>query len=244
MKALFLALFIISCSSSEEENTPERVYVTCSKSDQAANKCTRFMDRKIYFSFSTSPNPNMNNAFQKQEVQDALEEISEITQLGTGYFTFEEIDPILIEPVTDEDNSSGFRSFIQIWPDDEFIDFANEFGYVPDENAITVLNTSNKRQFYMIIRSSCFIANDTRCSQDAGATMGTNAIRALVARQLGSLVGIPMDCSTSINRTMCPFFPRDEQWTLSEKQYWQANFNNSLETISNNPDFYRELTLE
>lgn len=243
--AILLSIILVSsCAQETDEESPKKVYVSCSLEEQQANKCTRFMDRVIHLSFSTGSDPSKNNAFQKQEVIDAMEEVARLTQLGSGYFSFKEVDPVLIEPVTEETYADEFRSFIQVWPDLEFNEFADEWGSTPDQNAILVLNKANKRQFYLILRASCFTPNDSRCTNDNGAVMGSNGIRALVARQIGQLVGIPVNCSLGDERAMCSDFPSDSQWTLAQRQYWAANFNNALETISNNPDFYEEFFLE
>ncbi len=233
-----------SCLAPEEEDDSKKVYVVCSIESQSKGECTRFMDRTIHLSFSTGDNPNKNNAFQKQEVIDAFNEISQLTDLGAGYFKFKEVDPVLIEPVFEEQTGGEFLSFVQILPDSEFNEIAGNFGYIPDPNAVTVINSANKRQFYILLRASCFTPNNINCTNDGSAIMGTNGIRALVARQLSLLVGIPLTCSNGVLKTGCADFPSDDQWTLDRKSAWAASYNNALETISNNPDFYEEFFLE
>ena len=243
-KLLALLFLCVGCLEEKEDKPdPKVVYSACSEADQEQKKCTRFMDRKIYLSFSQGLDPNKNNEFQKVAVKEAFREIEEITDLGSGYFTFEEIDPAFIEPITEPVSGSEFRSFVQILPDAEFNSIANQFGFIPDQNSITVINAANKRQFYLILRASCFNPNDPICTNDAGATMGTMGVRALIARQLGILTGMPLTC-TPFERTMCADFPKDEQWSTTEKSYWAASFNNALETIANNPNFYEEFFLE
>lgn len=241
---LILILICVSClNSPENEDKPKVVYSACTQADQLQNKCTRFMDRKIFLSFSQGLDPNKNNEFQKIAVRQAFREIEELTNLGSGYFTFEEIDPVFIEPIVEPTTGTVFRSFVQILPDAEFNGLANRFGFIPDQNSITVINAANKRQFYLVIRASCFNPNDPVCTNDIAATMGTLGIKALIARQLGVLTGMPLSCLT-FNKTMCADFPRDDQWSTMEKNSWAASFNNSLETIANNPGFYEEFFIE
>ena len=241
---IFAALLVLAgCNPKEEGDEPKVIYTTCSKADQEKNKCTRFMDRTIHFSYSVGLNPEKNNEFQKLAIRDALSEIEENTSLGGGYFKFTEVDPSLIQPVTSKSFGNNFKSFIQVFPDAEFNTLATEFGYLPDTNAITVLNSANKRQFYIVFRASCFNPNEFNCTNDADAIMGSMGVKALVARQLGALTGMSYNC-TLIDRTMCADFPRDSQWSTIQKNYWFASFNNALETITMNPDFYEEFFLD
>lgn len=241
---ILILLSLMGCETKKEDDGKTKiVYSACSIAEQSQNKCTRFMDRKIYLSFSLGLDPNKNNEFQKIAVKDALREIAEETNLGAGYFSFEEIDPSFIQPITETTTAESFRSFIQILPDAEFNTVAAEFGFIPDQNAITVINAANKRQFFIILRASCFNPNDVLCTHDPSATMGSLGVKALIARQLGVLTGMPLSCS-SFDRTMCGDFPRDSQWSTTQKSFWAANFNNALETIANNPNFYEEFFLE
>ena len=73
--------------------------------------------------------------------------------------------------------------------------------------------------------------------------MGGMGVKALVARQLGALTGMSYNCTT-VDRSMCAEFPRDTQWSTVQKNYWFASFNNALETITMNPDFYEEFFLD
>jgi len=241
---LSMLVLMTGClESNPDDGAAKTVFTTCSVADQLQNKCTRFMDRKIYLSFSLGQDPSKNNEFQKITVREALRDIEESTNLGSGYFSFEEIDPTFIEPIIEQTVASEFRSFIQILPDGEFNEIAESFGFIPDQNAITVINAANKRQFYMLLRASCFNSNDTVCTNDGAATMGEPGVKALIARQLGVLTGIPLDCSLN-ERTMCAEFPSDLQWSSAQKRYWSASFNNALETIGNNPSFYEEFFIE
>lgn len=243
---LILALLFLQVSCNEEKNKEEgtkKIYVTCSLEQQAQKKCYRFMDRKIYLAFGSPTDPTKNNAFQKSQIKDALNFISENTNLGPGYFQFEEVDPTLIEPVVEISYATKFRSFIQVLPDQEFNQFSENWGFLPDKNAVIVLNKANKRQFYLIIRASCFEPNDENCTYDPNAYMGSSGVSALIARQFGHLVGLTTNCST-YSRLMCPDFPSDSQWSTTERNFWVGGFNNQLEIIQNTPDFYENFYLE
>lgn len=247
MKTLILMaslIFLLSCNEEKkEEDDKKKIYVTCSPQQQSEGKCYRFMDRKIYLAFGSSIIPTKNNAFQKNQIKEALEYISDNTNLGAGYFSFEEVDPAIIEPITTITYATEFYSFIQVFPDEEFDEFSGHFGYVPDKNAILVLNKANKRKFYIIIRASCFEPNDERCTYDQDAYMGGSGINALIARQLGYMVGLNRNCST-YERLMCPDYPSDKQWAQVERNYWVGSFNNQLEIIQNTPDFYEYFYLD
>ncbi len=227
-----------SCAKTEEEEN-KTIYVVCSQEDFAAGKCLRYMERNIYLAFASGGNPNKNNIFQKQIVKDVMDEVALKTDLGSGYFNFIEIDPSFIEPLTEATQAGmGFKSFIQIYPDDEFNLFADKWSFVPDQNAVVVLNSANKRQFYMIIRASCFETNDLNCTSNAAVSMGETGAKALIARQLAQLVGSPYDCSQGNENTMCASAPSEDQWLVGEKNKYFSMFNSQLETIRLNPDVY------
>ena len=73
--------------------------------------------------------------------------------------------------------------------------------------------------------------------------MGGMGVKGLVARQLGALSGMSYNC-VLVDRTMCADFPRDTHWSTVQKSYWFASFNNALETITMNPEFYEEFFLD
>lgn len=235
---LFLTFSLVSCVSEEEESV-KKIYVVCSTSDMKAGKCLRYMERNIYLAYASSTSSVKNNIFQKQLIKDVLNEIASNTDLGTGYFTFSEVDPSLIEPLTEAtESSTSFKSFIQVYPDSEFNEFADMWSFVPDQNAIVVVNNVNRRQFYMILRASCFETNDLACTTDPSVTMGEGGAKALLARQVAQLVGAPYDCSNGNNNTMCSSAPSEEQWLSTEKAKFMSLFNSQLETIRLNPDVY------
>ena len=232
LKLLLLVLMIptllVSCKSEEDSGTVVyRDYVPV----------YRWMDRQIYFAFSSGNSPERNNEFQKASVQDALRDIELNSNLGENYFTFTEVDEAVLQPVYEAGQSeTEYRSFILIWPDADFNDFVVNTlgGMVPDSNAVTVINSAYKKKFYIIIKSSCFTSGNT-----CNAITGTG-LRGLVARQLGSLVGMPMiqDCSADPGNTMCASIPTNDQWNDFNKLRFLNSFNNSLETILNNPTYY------
>jgi len=228
--ALFILIFTFGCNKQEDtivykEYTP--VY--------------RWMDRVIYFAYSTGSNANRNNEFQKAKVQDALKEVANLTNLGENYFSFQEVDEAILQPIYQAGQSANeYKSFILIWDDTSFNDFVVNTlgGSVPDNNGVVVINSAYKRKFYMILKASCFTSSAT-CNN-----ITQNGLRALIARQLGSMVGMSMrsDCSADPENTMCASLPTDAQWNDFNKSRWVNSFNNSLETILNSPNFYDEYT--
>lgn len=225
---LIFSLIMTSCTT-EKEKIVYKEYVPE----------YRWMDRQIYFAFSSGTNSERNNEFQKAKVQDALKEIQEMSNLGKDYFSFQEVDEAVLQPIyTVGQSENEYKSFILIWPDTDFNNFVVNTlgGSVPDNNGIAVINSAFKRKFYMIIKSSCFT------SSAACNSITQNGLRALIARQLGSLIGMPIlqDCGTNPETTMCASLPNNEQWNDLNKLNWKNSFNNSLETILNNQNFYDE----
>lgn len=200
----------------------------------------RWMDRVIYLAFSTAGSPNKNNEFQKNTVKAALEELASQSMLGSGYFSFQTVDEALLNPIIEQGQSANeYKSFILIWPDTDFNNFmVNTLGgSVPDQNAVAIINASYKRKFYMIIKASCFT------SSAACNGISTQGVKALIARQFGFLVGIPPKTTTECNlepeNVMCTL-PNNEQWNDFNKNRFLNTFNNSLEAILNNPNYYDE----
>ena len=200
----------------------------------------RWMDRQIYLAYSLGGSPNRNNEFQKAKVQEALTEIASNSMLGADYFSFTQIDEASLNPMTEADQqAAAYKSFILIWPDADFNNFVvNSLGgTVPDQNAVAIINASYKKKFYMIIKASCF----TSSAQCNG--ISTLGVKGLIARQLGFLVGMPpqtsAQCTADPGNVMCPL-PNNEQWNDSNKIRFFNSFNNSLETINNNPNYYDE----
>jgi hypothetical protein len=237
---VFFTIFsLFSCAQNKEEDS-KTIYVVCSIEDQNAGKCLRYMERDVYLALPGS-DPNKNNIFQKSVIEEFLTEFACETDLGCGYFKTYDIDETFITPLSEATTSSNnFRSFIQIYPDIDFNELASQWGYNPDQNAIIVVNQANKRQFYMILRASCFNTNDFRCTSDNSVTMGVTGVKGLLARSFAALVGAPYDCSQGNNSTMCPQFPSEDQWINPEKSKQIALFNSQLEIIRLNPNVYEE----
>lgn len=198
----------------------------------------RWMDRTIYFA-TTDPEVDRNNTIHKVKVQEALKEIEASTTLGEGYFKFQEIDESELD-VTLESGTleSEQKSFILIWPDSVFNQYVTEVvnGSIPDPNAIAVINSANKRKFFIIIRASCLSSSSNPNPQCAN--IGTTGFKALVARQLGFLVGMPAkNCDVYPNDVMC-VEASSQQFTPNSKLSFSSAFNNSLEAILLNPNYY------
>ena len=110
-------LAIFGCAKTEDAKTVTK-YIGCTKALENQGDCIRWMDRKIYFAFSNTANPNRNNEFQKAKVKEALAEIQNNTLLGKDYFQYQEVDESLLHPVVEPGLSpSQYKSFILIWPD-------------------------------------------------------------------------------------------------------------------------------
>lgn len=234
---LFLSFLLTSCA--EEDKAAETKYVTCTKALENSGACTRWMDRNIYFAYSSGSSPNRNNEFQKAKVQETFKEIEKLSTLGSGYFIFNEVDEAVLQPIYDSSQSeSEYKSFVLIWPDADFNDFVVNTlgGAVPDQNGVAIVNSAYKRKFYIILKASCF-TSATSCN-----SITTAGLSALIARQVGLLVGMPVlaDCSSDASNTMCSQYPNNDQWNDFNKLRWSNSFNNALETISNNPNFYDE----
>ena len=200
----------------------------------------RWMDREIFFAYSTGGSPQRNNEFQKVKVQEALDEIAMGSTLGQGYFNYTQVDEALLQPVLEPGNSAlAYKSFVLIWPDVDFNNFiVNSLGgVVPDQNAAVIINSSFKRKFYMIIKASCFTSSSS-CNG-----ISAQGVKALIARQMGFLVGIPpqtpAQCTSDPANVMCPLASND-QWTDSNRIRFMNSFNNSLEAIVNNINYYDE----
>jgi hypothetical protein len=245
---------------------------TSSPSTAATNPSLRWMDRTIYFAYSSQTDPSRNNEFEKSEIQDALDDVASESSLGSGYFSYVEEDESDLTPsLTLETSATDFQSFIVIWDDADFSNFVvNQLGgSIPDPNALTVINAAYKRKFYMIFKASCFTSSSACNSITSGL-----GLRAMLARQLGLMTGMSItDCTQNPYNVMCANTPSDSQWAqsitcssvldsttcgnvgctwdttsascggntiYSPKNSWVASFNNVLETILNNPNFYEE----
>jgi hypothetical protein len=218
------------------------VLSSCKKNeaDTATEPSYRYMDRVIYFAVpNTGSSNDKNNVFQKETVKDSLKEIELMTGLGEGYFSFEEASQDALPISLNDsylDDASTQVSFIQILPDTEFTALVNEInGDLPDPNAITVMNSSNKRKFFIVIKAGCF------SSASSCGSVGVLGIRAIIARQLSLMTGMSTkDCALYPNEVMCSN-PSDTQWGPNSKELWKSSFNNALEVIDNTPSFYDQL---
>ena len=203
-----------------------------------------WMDNNVYVA---SPNGDKNNTFFVADIFDALEEVSCSSLLGCGYFN--KVSPTIPEsqiPIYLEraelDNRE--RSYLMVWPDESFNSFINDNGISPaDPNSLLIINQAYKRNFTMIYRASCFDANNPFCDGGNGG-ITKDGVRALVARQLGLMVGLRIkNCTEEPNHVMCAEIPSDFQWTIDAKNKFFNQFNNALEFIGNNSDFYFEYVI-
>lgn len=201
----------------------------------SADPGLRWMDRTIYLANSISE--NRNNAFQKQRVKEALTDLETQTNLGEGYFSFTEVDEGALDVSLDSGVSDSQKSFILIWPDNVFDDYVVNVvnGQTPDPHAVAVLNSSNKRKFFIILRASCIsaVANPT-CPD-----IGVDGFKAMIFRQFGFLVGLSKkDCTLYPTDVMCADSPSRLQYSTSARLSFANSFNNRLESILLNPGYY------
>lgn len=240
-KALFLISLVLltSCMSSKKEE-PKVVYAVCTAALESQGTCTRYMDRKIYFAANIFDEPYTNNPFDVERVQDILREISSNTNLGDNYFEFYTTDKNSLNLILEAQTvPGGFKSFIQILPDIEFNEIYATVNS-PDPNAILEVNQANKKQFYLILRESCFRSNNVNCTNSVGQSFTSNkGLKALVARSFGRMIGLrTTNCGTKYDHPMCATEPNDDQWSITEEIRMYDLFNNALETITNSPTFY------
>jgi hypothetical protein len=198
------------------------------------------MDRTVYFANSDPSDPNRNNTFQKAKVQQALTDLQSMTTLGDNYFSFANIDESALNTSLDPSTSaSQSMSFILIWPDDVFNNYLSKVvnGNTPDPNALAVINDANKREFFIIVRASCIPSTTTVTSPCS--SLGLPGLEALIDRQMGLIAGMAAkDCRTYPNDIMCATSPSDSQYSTNSQLQFSAAFNNSLESILLNPNYY------
>jgi hypothetical protein len=240
-----LLILLVACGvPKKEEEEDVTVFRSCSTDMETSGECMRFMDRNLYFAFASG---DKNNVFDKDKVKDSLNEVAARTGLGFNYFNFLEVDSSQLEiPVEKTSSSTSFKSHIQIWPDADFNVLWTSYGSLADPNTILLVNHANKRQWMLIIRSACLESDNVLCSNDAGADFTANkGLSALIARQLGLLVAMTIkDCSTAPENVMCATTPSDTQWSVDNSEQWEQAFNNSLDTIGSNPNFYAQIFLD
>lgn len=242
---LTISMLAFSCAQSEDEEDKDTVFITCDRVKEANGQCVRYMDRTIYF--ANFRNVERNDPFAVEAVKTALDQISRESDLGAGYFQFANADESLLQPLTERTDGIEFRSFIQIWSDNDFNALSSEINsFIEDPNVILALNQANRREFWMIIRGSCFDSNQTSCTNSFdGSFTSESGLRALVARSIGRLVGMSVvDCLEFPDDVLCAEFPDDSQWVIGKRNNFYAGLKNSLELIDNNPEFYRVFTLD
>ena len=240
-----ITLIAFSCAQPEEEGEQDTVFITCDKAGEANGQCVRYMDRTVYFAnFKTV---GRNDPFAIDAVKTALDQISRESDFGAGYFQFANADESLLQPLTERTDGVEFRSFIQIWSDEDFNNLARDINsYIADPNVILALNQANRREFWMVLRGSCFESNQISCTNDSeNSFTSESGLRALIARSLGRLAGMSIvDCLEFSDDVLCAEYPNDDQWIIGKRNNFYAGLKNSLELIDNNPDFYKVFTID
>lgn len=206
------------------------------KSSSTEGAPPRYFDRDLYFAvsdISVAGNEFRNNPAHQAIIKEALLELSRKTRLGETYFKFHDIAETQLNVVTElSDQGDSFKSFIVIYPSEVYQQFViKNFGpSTPDPNAVLVNNAYNKRQFYIIFNADCF--NGTSYC----GNISLNGMYSLVFRQIGYFMGFaPVDCGVKPNAIMCNN-PTDTQYNFKESFF--VDFDNSLNQIDANPNFY------
>lgn len=208
----------------------------CSPEPEGNSSSSRWFERTLYFALSGS-DPERNNFFHKERVREGIREIEQLTSLGLDYFSFKEVDESIIDPTSNDFESKDFKNFILIWPEAIFNSYVlNELGGGnPDSNAVAIINSANKRQFFIIFKSTCF-SSSSSCNN-----IGVNGVKAMIARQLGFLIGMTSaNCAINPTSVMCASNSAisDAQWGVNPKVIYSNNYNNILEQILNTEGFY------
>jgi hypothetical protein len=254
---LFLILIMTGCGVVKKTVDPTVVYSACSLSQESSGVCSRFMDRDVYFVDNSTTYTNdlniKNNPLDIAKVQESMIEFAGNTDLGSNYFKFHTATEAELAPITGYTVGLNFKSFIQVWPDADFSTLYRQL--IPNSNepnAIVMLNPNNKKQFYMILKGSCFSeSNNYNCTNKVGTSFTSSlGLTALVARNLGRIIGISLEDNIKCvagridTNVMCGLFPSDGQWSETEKRNMASLFNNALETISLNVGYYSQVFLE
>lgn len=234
----------------------------CIKKGRPSNEA--WMDRTLYPSCPTYS----EDLFQIYitNLKETLDEIAANTLLGEGYFKL----PTSVDPTSGESNitcqpensvnlvlerQNNFDdpySYVLLWDDTKFNQFvnSNELG-IADANGFILLNAAWKKKYKMIIRSSCFTITNGQPDPDCFA--GNNGViesgtspdghyKALIARQLGMMIGLETkNCNDNPMDVMCADLPNKEQWGEKYKKRFFNKFNNYLEIIGNDPDFFKQV---
>jgi hypothetical protein len=250
---LLTAFLMFGCGQTKKEIDPTVIYSACSLDQENSGLCSRFMSRDVYFSNNGDQNGVRNNPFDLLKIQDAMNKMACITALGCNYFIFHYVPESEIKPLTAYTTGYDFKSFIQVWSDAEFSAMSNDIVPNPSEpNAIVIMNPNDKKQFYMIFKSSCFSnSGNGDCTQNNGVSFTSElGLVALISRNFARLINIPLDVSSNCAQTpldpntMCGNFPSDYQWSVNEQINFSGLFNNALEAISLNKDYYTQIFLE
>lgn len=241
---IFLYLIIILVTSCAQKEEAEVRYSACTDESLMSGLCIRYMDREIYYARNLFETPEDNNEFDVVKAIDSFREVAKETGLGENYFSFKVTEPTELELILEEKLYAGesgkkFKSFFLILEDTKFNELYSEIGS-SDPNVIIKVNMANKKQFFMIFRSSCFITNDPRCTNSLASSFTPNlGLNALIGRSLARLIGVKTkDCIDYPIHTMCAITPNDDQWSLVERTRFYDLFNNQLETIRNNKNYY------
>lgn len=217
-KILISLSLLTACGPSDSSST---------NNDKASDpKTWRYFDRELFFPTGVSVSPEM--AAAQDVIQFALDELQNSTDLGADYFIFGYDEDSLLQPLVTETSYQGrnWRSFFQIWDDEEFNAFAAEgVGVSLDEDVIAARNEKNLQEYFIIARLSCFT------SQESCGFPSQRQSIALVWRAFGYLIDLRFgeNAASAIMQAGA----HDEQEDESEKKAFFAEFDNMLERVRN-----------
>lgn len=232
IKSLIIGLAVLSCGCTQ----------TTTSSSSTNNP--PWFDRTIYL--ATGDTTGNNNTLQQNNIIAAINNLTKSTNLGEGYFQFKKTDISNFNTsLRNTNNSSQLASFILVLPDNEFANYITQSpvnNNAPDSNAIAIINSLNKRYFFIVIKASCANLNSSGACGSADNQFGIQAFESLLYRQMGLLTGLNIDCSSPSN-IMCatPDLQGgqwNDQFSPASLLRFSASFNNALNLIQNTPGFY------
>lgn len=184
----------------------------------------RYIDRRIFFSKGVSVTPEQ--AAAQEVARKALEELQLKTDLGPDYFIFDKTNDSVLQPLIEKREYEGreWQSFVQIWSDDVFDKFVlTNIGAPSDPDLVVATNKSDDRQFYILVRLSCFLSGD----ECRNAT--EKQAKLMVWRAVGYATGLRYG-KNATTPIMKPGTSSDQETTDAEKVFIRE-FNNMLERL-------------
>ncbi|MCX6129804.1 MAG: hypothetical protein NTX25_12190 [Proteobacteria bacterium] len=219
-KIVLLSFILIMASCSGSSSTPAE------NPPSKDENSWRYFDREIYMPTGVSVQPEM--AAAQELIQASLIELADSSDLGKDYFIFKFEEDSLLQPVSEETQYDGrpWFSFIQVWPDNLFNDqISSSVGTSGDPDVLVVRNELNEREFYAILRLSCFVAGES-CGFPT-----QKESKAVIWRAMGYLIGLKH--SENANSLIMKPGVSSEQEKPEEIKKYLAEFDGQLERTRN-----------